>query len=38
MTLTTSKEENTMIAQFTNPQRAVASGQILVAYDGDTVV
>ncbi len=27
-----------LIAQFTEPQRAVASGQIVVVYDGDVVV
>ena len=29
---------DTLIAHFTEPQRAVASGQIVVVYDGDVVV
>lgn len=31
-------DENTIKAEFDEPQRAVTKGQALVLYDGDTVV
>lgn len=31
-------DENTIKAEFDEPQRAVTKGQALILYDGDTVV
>ena len=32
------EEDGTVVVQFDEPQRAIASGQAVVLYDGDVVV